>query len=192
MRVELKRLRSRVETTSIFVTHDQVEAMTLGDRVVVMKDGLIKQAGTPLEVYSRPSNRFVASFIGSPAMNFVDAKVQASAAGVVVDTGWARIPVPAGLNLQDLDSVVVGVRPEHIAIGGDGSTGDHVSFQVRIEVIEHLGAEVIMEVAAGDQILSISRVNPYLQLNVGDTLTCSFPIDKTFLFNAKTEEAIYA
>ena len=192
MRIELKRLRSRVETTSIFVTHDQVEAMTLGDRVVVMKDGLIQQAGTPLEVYSRPSNRFVASFIGSPAMNFVEGKIQASAAGVVVDTGWAKVPVPAQLDLQGLESVVVGVRPEHIAIDGSGNPGEHVSFQARIEVIEHLGAEVILEVAAGDQILTISGVNPYLQLSVGDTLNCHFAIDKTFFFNAKTEDAIYA
>jgi multiple sugar transport system ATP-binding protein len=192
MRSELKRLRSRVETTSIFVTHDQVEAMTLGDRVVVMKDGLIQQAGTPLEVYSRPSNRFVASFIGSPAMNFMDARVQASASGAVVDTGWARMPVPADLDLQGMDSVVIGLRPEHIAIDGNASAESHVSFQARIEVIEHLGAEVILEVIAGNQVLTISGVNPHLQLEVGDTLQCNFAIAKAFLFDVKSEEAIYA
>jgi len=192
MRSELKRLRARVETTSIFVTHDQVEAMTLGDRVVVMKDGLIQQAGTPLEVYSRPSNRFVASFIGSPAMNFMEARVQGSASGGVADTGWARMPIPPGLDLQGLDTVVIGLRPEHIAIDGNASAAGHVSFQARIEVIEHLGAEVILEVVAGSQVLTVSGVNPYLQLEVGDTLNCNFAVGKAFLFNPATEEAIYA
>ena len=196
MRVELKRLRSRVETTSIFVTHDQVEAMTLGDRVVVMKDGYIKQAGTPLEVYSRPANRFVASFIGSPSMNFFDAKVAVSTSGMVVKAGWANVPIAADLNLQGMDSVVTGVRPEDIAIDGDsdgsGTGSDHVTFKARVEVIEHLGAEVILEVAADQQLLTISRVNPYLQLKIGDILNCSFPVDKAFFFNAETEEAIYA
>ena len=192
MRIELKRLRSRVETTSIFVTHDQVEAMTLGDRVVVMKDGYIKQAGTPLEVYSRPANRFVASFIGSPSMNIVDAKIITSGTGLAADTGWAKIPVAADLNLQGMNAVAVGIRPEHIVIGGDVSTGDHVTFQVRIEVIEHLGAQVLLEVAAGHQILTISGVNPYLPLNVDDVLNCSFAVDKAYFFNIQTEEALYA
>jgi len=192
MRVELKRLRSRVETTSIFVTHDQVEAMTLGDRVVVMKDGLIQQAGTPLEVYSRPSNQFVASFIGSPAMNFVNADVRAGGSGVVLDTGWARMPVPPGLDLQGVDSVILGVRPEHIAIDRAASPDHLVSFQARIEVIEHLGAEVILEMAAGGQTLTVSGVNPYLPLAVGETLNCSFATEKAFVFNRKTEKAIYA
>ena len=157
-----------------------------------MDETYIKVKGIWKYLYRAVDKEGVACFIGSPAMNFVDAKVQASAAGVVVDTGWARIPVPTDLNLQGMDSVVVGVRPEHIAIDGNGSIGDNVSFQARIEVIEHLGAEVILEVAAGNQILTISGVNPYLQLNVDDTLNCSFATDKTFFFNTKIEEAIYA
>jgi multiple sugar transport system ATP-binding protein len=91
MRIELKRLRERVATTSIYVTHDQVEAMTLGDRVVVMSDGLVQQVGTPLEIYSQPVSRFVAGFIGSPAMNFVDVEV----AGQGDRAEGLRVDVPA-------------------------------------------------------------------------------------------------
>ena len=119
---------------------------------------------------------------------------------MVVKIGWANVPIAADLNFQGMDSVVTGVRPEDIAIDGDGSgtgtgtgTGsDHVTFKARVEVIEHLGAEVILEVAADQQLLTISRVNPYLQLKIGDILNCSFPVDKAFFFNAETEEAIYA
>src|SRR5574342_761532 len=95
MRVELKRLHERLETTAIYVTHDQVEAMTLGDRVVVMKDGLIQQVGEPLELYGRPANKFVAGFIGSPAMNFVDVSIAESNGGVWAESGGIRIKVPA-------------------------------------------------------------------------------------------------
>ena len=95
MRVELKRLHQRLETTAIYVTHDQVEAMTLGDRVVVMKDGLVQQVGEPLELYGRPANRFVAGFIGSPAMNFVDVAINGIDDALWAETDGLRIKVPA-------------------------------------------------------------------------------------------------
>ena len=101
MRVELKRLHERLETTTIYVTHDQVEAMTLGDRVVVMKDGVVQQVGEPLELYGKPANRFVAGFIGSPAMNFVDVSISAAGDALWAEAEGLRIRVPRGILLRD-------------------------------------------------------------------------------------------
>src|SRR5438477_2380710 len=130
MRLELKELRLRVPTTSIFVTHDQTEAMTLGDRIVVMKEGFVQQVGTPLELYRRPANRFVASFIGSPSMNFITADVTAEADHFLLACrGWQfRLP---SRRFPDLPSrigrsVSVGVRPQHSRLGtpvGDRGAG---------------------------------------------------------------------
>ena len=121
MRLEIKELRQRVPTTSVFVTHDQVEAMTLGDRIVVMKDGLMQQVGSPLELYRRPLNRFVASFIGSPAMNFIDMDVAAgadtfslSAEGIAIELPQRRFP---GFGAHAGRSVTMGVRPQHMRLG---------------------------------------------------------------------------
>src|SRR5688500_3062564 len=112
MRVELKRLHERLETTAIYVTHDQVEAMTLGDRVVVMKDGLVQQVGEPLELYGRPANRFVAGFIGSPAMNFVEVAI--SGDGLWAETAGMRLPVPDRIRPHaDRKSVGRGTRVDH-------------------------------------------------------------------------------
>src|SRR5216117_1156162 len=125
MRVELKRLHERLETTAIYVTHDQVEAMTLGDRVVVMKDGWVQQVGEPLELYGRPANRFVAGFIGSPAMNFVDVGIQGSDSSLTAQTQGLRVKVPPAhasrLMAYKGQQVTLGVRPEdlHPATGSD-------------------------------------------------------------------------
>src|SRR5712691_3370876 len=121
MRLELKELRLRVPTTSIFVTHDQVEAMTLGDRIVVMKDGFVQQVGTPLELYRRPANRFVAGFIGSPSMNFIDLKVAAEGECFLLTGEGVSLRLPAqpfpGLGPRVGRSVCVGIRPQHIRLG---------------------------------------------------------------------------
>ena len=133
MRLELKELRLRVPTTSIFVTHDQTEAMTLGDRIVVMKDGVVQQVGTPLELYRRPANRFVASFIGSPSMNFIDRQRDARTATI---SRWpakdCASELPAG-RFPDLGShvgrsVCVGVRPQHIRLGAPANE-KHIAFK---------------------------------------------------------------
>src|SRR5437762_4656035 len=118
MRVELKKLHDRLETTAVYVTHDQVEAMTLGDRVVVMKDGWIQQVGEPLELYTKPSNRFVAGFIGSPAMNFVDVKVADVGGALWAETQGIRVKVPpihtSRLVPYKGQQVTMGVRPEDL------------------------------------------------------------------------------
>src|SRR5690242_14205173 len=124
MRVEIKRLHAQVPTTSVFVTHDQVEAMTLGDRVVVMRDGRVQQAGTPLAVYNKPVNRFVAGFIGAPAMNFLDVTIRREGGVLVAKSAAVKLAVTepnSGVLEAWIDrQVVMGVRPEHLVLGGDG------------------------------------------------------------------------
>src|SRR6266852_294870 len=123
MRLEIKRLRSRVPTTSIFVTHDQIEAMTLGDRIVVMKDGLVQQVGTPLEVYGNPANRFVAGFIGAPSMNFLNVKISEEGPSLFAETPFLRLALPRMSNRALASwlgrNVFMGVRPEHLSLGSD-------------------------------------------------------------------------
>src|SRR3989441_5073831 len=131
MRVELKRLHDRLQSTVIYVTHDQVEAMTLGDRIVVMKDGSIQQIGEPLEVYSRPRNKFVAGFIGSPAMNFIDASMAEVRGELYAETTGIRVTIPPErsrrLASYKAQQVTLGIRPDDLHAANPGSSGT-VSF----------------------------------------------------------------
>ncbi|HET9068951.1 MAG TPA: sn-glycerol-3-phosphate ABC transporter ATP-binding protein UgpC [Amaricoccus sp.] len=131
MRVEIKELHQRLGTTIIYVTHDQIEAMTMADKIVVMKDGRVEQIGAPLDLYDNPSNTFVAGFIGSPAMNFIKGKVEA--AGTFLADGGARLPLP-GTSAEPGRAVTYGIRPEHIAIAEGG-------VPARVSVLEPTGSE---------------------------------------------------
>jgi multiple sugar transport system ATP-binding protein len=143
MRAEIKALHLRLKTTTVYVTHDQIEAMTMADRIVVMHDGVIEQIGTPLELYDRPSNLFVAQFIGSPAMNIVEGTLRRDSGGAVVDTGdGLRWPVGSAPG-QDGQAVALGMRPEHLTVGAAGVPADVV-------VIEPTGAETELVVQAGN------------------------------------------
>jgi multiple sugar transport system ATP-binding protein len=193
MRIELKRLRERVATTSIYVTHDQVEAMTLGDRVVVMRDGRIQQVDTPLEIYSRPRNRFVAGFIGAPAMNFlevtmanIDGSLTATAEGLSV-----RVPDEQATILQGhhARTTTLGVRPEHVLIGephGKNGTG----FDARVEVTEQLGAELLVGVRVAGSIVIASRIDPWSKLAAHQMLRMSFDPRGLHFFDRESGEAI--
>src|SRR6478609_10966123 len=149
MRLELKELRLRVPTTSIFVTHDQIEAMTLGDRIVVMKDGVVQQVGTPLELYRKPANRFVASFIGSPSMNFILVSVSADGEHFALGChGW-HFRLPAG-RFPDLGShvgrsICVGVRPQHVRLGAPVND-NQIPLNGTVMVTEQLGDEQLLAV----------------------------------------------
>jgi multiple sugar transport system ATP-binding protein len=153
MRTEIKELHQRLKTTSVYVTHDQIEAMTMGDKIVVMRDGVVEQTGSPLEVYDRPANQFVAGFIGSPSMNFLPGVFRREA-------GQARIELPGGVSMQapavaaqDGQAVVYGIRPEHIelATGQDGVPGEVV-------VVEPTGAETqVFAKLAGVEVSSVFR-----------------------------------
>jgi multiple sugar transport system ATP-binding protein len=137
MRTELKELHQRLKTTSVYVTHDQIEAMTMADLIVVMRDGVVEQRGRPLELYDKPANLFVAGFIGSPSMNFVPGKVRRDAQGARVQLAdGISVPAPRDANAADGQSVVVGVRPEHLTLG-TASLG----LPVTVVVVEPTGAD---------------------------------------------------
>jgi multiple sugar transport system ATP-binding protein len=193
MRIELKKLRERVATTSIYVTHDQVEAMTLGDRVVVMKDGYIQQVGSPIDIYDRPINRFVASFMGSPAMNFIPVDI-------VSDMGCTRavaqdlsllIPdryVP-GLAGHKGRSVVLGIRPEHIHLGLPPD-GLGTSFQGTVEVTEQLGVEIVLGARVADMLVMVSRIAPDTKLALHESAPLWVDPKAMHFFDAETEAVI--
>src|SRR5271170_5763016 len=141
MRVELKKLHERLGTTAIYVTHDQVEAMTLGDRVVVMKDGWVQQVGDPLELYNEPANRFVAGFIGSPAMNFASVRISAADGALWAANDGMRIKVPGALKQRleryDGKPLTLGIRPEDLRVA-NGADPAELSFDAVVEVVERL------------------------------------------------------
>jgi len=191
MRVEIKRLRSRVPTTSVFVTHDQIEAMTLGDRVVVMKDGSIQQIGTPLEVYGNPANQFVAGFIGAPSMNFLEVTIGGDGATLTAETPFLRVAVPAAqrpaLAGWHGRRVTMGVRPEHLVVGNGAAP---CSFDAGVEVLEQLGSEMLVETLAGDARLTVARVDPQARLAAGDKIRLSVEPERLHFFDPVSQEAI--
>src|SRR5437667_7036497 len=143
MRVELKKLHERLGTTAIYVTHDPVEAMTLGDRVVVMRGGRVQQVGDPMELYNQPANRFVAGFIGSPAMNFASVRIAAENGGLWATGDGIRLQIPAAishrLGAQAGKEVTFGIRPEDLRVA-NGSDPAEMSIEAAVEVIERLGS----------------------------------------------------
>jgi multiple sugar transport system ATP-binding protein len=185
MRLEIKELRERVPTTSVFVTHDQVEAMTLGDRIVVMKDGLVQQVGTPLELYRLPVNRFVASFIGSPAMNFMALDV--ALAGDRVRLGGERIDLSLPARRIPLvaqragGAVVLGIRPQHLRLG-PAAGADQVGFEGRLMVTEQLGDEQLLVARVGAVDIRVAGVDPELALAGGSDITVTASIDNLHFF----------
>jgi multiple sugar transport system ATP-binding protein len=140
MRTEIKALHQRLKTTTVYVTHDQIEAMTMADKIVVMHDGIVEQIGEPLELYDRPANLFVAGFIGSPAMNFMKGRLDD---GRFVGDGGATVPVANGAAAKS-GRATLGFRPEHIAVAGDG-------IETRVVVIEPTGSETQVVVESGGQ-----------------------------------------
>jgi multiple sugar transport system ATP-binding protein len=165
-RAEILKLHQRVGTTTIYVTHDQVEAMTMGDRIVVMNHGVLQQAGTPEELYTRPRNLFVAGFIGSPAMNLVPAEV--------VDAGGG--------------GRIAGFRPEHVELG-DRSGDDRIRFAGRTEVVEYLGDEQLVHLTVKDTPI-LAKLPVEERLASGGELSLSVPRDKLHLFDRETEQRV--
>lgn len=193
MRAEIAKLHQRLETTTIYVTHDQTEAMTMADRIVIMKDGIVQQIGTPKEVYGLPNNIFVASFIGSPAMNFFTVKYQN---GMISNQSGLRLAVPEGkqklLDEKGYDGkeLVFGIRPEDIhgePIAID-ATPDAV---VRSEVVvsELLGAETMLYTTIGDTEF-VSKVDANTTYRPKDMVELAFNISKGHFFDKDTEEVI--
>jgi multiple sugar transport system ATP-binding protein len=191
MRIELKKLRERIAVTSIYVTHDQIEAMTLGDRVVVMRDGRIQQVGTPLEIYNKPRNRFVAGFIGAPAMNFVDVTLErADGALHAVASGFRiRIGERAALRDRSGPELTLGVRPEHVLLG-ERKVEHGTGFDAVLEVTEQLGAELLIGVRAAGRTWIASRIDPEAELAPHQPLRMSIDPRGLHFFDPATGEAI--
>ncbi len=192
MRVELKKLHERLGTTAIYVTHDQVEAMTLGDRVVVMRDGRVQQVGDPMELYNEPANRFVAGFIGSPAMNFAGVRIAAQNGSLWAESDGIRIKVPQPiaprLGAYAGKEVTFGVRPEDMHIAGDGDPQD-LSFDAAVEVVERLGSEILLDVAVGSAAM-VASVEPTATAKVHEKLRLAVNPERLHFFDNETEAAI--
>jgi multiple sugar transport system ATP-binding protein len=192
MRAELKKLHDRLQATVVYVTHDQVEAMTMGDRIVIMKDGLIHQVGAPLEVYAAPRNQFVAGFIGSPAMNFIPCSVTARNGGLVFVAPGLNLPVPAGktqaMAAYKDKTVTMGIRPEdmHEATPQDPAQS---LFGAKVEVVEPIGHEIYLNVMVGPTEI-VARVSPDTPVKVGQTIKLAASLDKLHAFDPQTERAI--
>jgi multiple sugar transport system ATP-binding protein len=194
MRTEISKLHSQLASTMIYVTHDQVEAMTMGDRIVVMKDGFIQQVAAPLDLYDNPANQFVAGFIGSPAMNFFNGRLEQTGGGLVfreanfsvsvADTQAAPLAPFAGRD------IVFGIRPEDLA--GPGSAGDanpaH-QLKARVEVVEPMGAEIYLYLNTGGHNF-IARVDAHDTAHEGQELTLVANMSKSHFFSAETGETI--
>jgi multiple sugar transport system ATP-binding protein len=191
-RVELKKLHERLGTTAIYVTHDQVEAMTLGDRVVVMKDGVVQQVGEPLELYNEPANRFVAGFIGSPAMNFLEVRVAGGNDGLWVENEAMRIRVPAAiaerLSRYRGERVALGIRPEdlHLATAADPP---ELGFDAVVEVVEKLGPETLLDLAV-DADTMVAAVEPTVRVAIREKLRLAMNPHRLHFFDTSSEGAI--
>lgn len=192
MRTEIKLMHRRLKTTTVYVTHDQIEAMTLGDKVAVMKDGVIQQFGTPHEIYNNPANLFVASFIGSPPMNFVPLRIrQRDGRWVGVlnsEQGSCELPLPitSDEGLRDRE-LILGIRPEQIGLS-NGSAAD-LSLLVDIEVVEPTGPDTLV-VFALNQVKACCRLAPDQAPRVGETLNLQFDPRKVLLFDAQSGERL--
>jgi multiple sugar transport system ATP-binding protein len=181
MRAEIKELHQRLKTTTVFVTHDQIEAMTMADKIVVMHDGLIEQIGTPLELYDSPKNLFVASFIGSPAMNFIKGAARASA-GLSIEANGSQLPVAGKHAVSDGQPVVYGIRPEHLELADDG-------FPAKVAVVEPTGSETMVVLRLGEsEIVALFRERH--SFTPGQTIHLRPRREQAHLFDGETGNRI--
>jgi multiple sugar transport system ATP-binding protein len=190
MRAELNKLHRRLETTMVYVTHDQVEAMTLGDRIAVMKDGTLQQVAPPLEIYDRPANQFVAGFIGTPPMNFLDGALVAQDGAVWFDEGSARLRLPASfaptLTARVGQKAVLGVRPETLtALPGGTGPADGNALRVKINVVEPLGDEMLLYLSTPKHDL-IAKMDAHQRAEVGQEMTVAVQVARSHVFDPAT------
>lgn len=196
MRAEIKKLHQRMQTTVIYVTHDQTEAMTMGDRIVIMKDGLIQQVDTPQQVYNHPVNMFVAGFIGSPAMNFLNGELVEEQGSLWFRAPQVSIRIPEGRHAALRQAGVVGkgvslgIRPEDLHDEEVFlSTYPDAVIDAHIEVVEHMGAELYLDMSVGGQPM-IARVNSRFDFKPGMNIKLAMDMNKMHIFDAESQEAI--
>ena len=196
MRTEISKLHKRLNTTFIYVTHDQTEAMTMGTRIVVMKDGIIQQVDNPQNIYQNPANMFVAGFIGSPQMNFIEAKIVKEESSLFVEFGNSKLPVPADKAKVIEDKgyagrdVMFGIRPEHI---GDSPEFlreyESCAALAKVEVIEHMGSETYLYLDyEGNSITA--RVEPTSKAKTDENIKIAINVNQMHLFDKETEKSI--
>jgi multiple sugar transport system ATP-binding protein len=212
MRAEVQRIQRRINVATLYVTHDQVEAMTMGDRVAVMRSGVLQQVDHPQHLYDHPDNLFVAAFIGSPAMNLYEATVTEDAGGVKIGSQELALPVVCrdahpGLARFANKKIVVGLRPEHLSAAIDGSTGPHLTGSV--DLVEALGSELVVhftidahrvraegatsedEDATAKHGEGVARVDPATRVKPGDKITFAVNMTGMQFFDPDTEQAIW-
>ncbi len=187
MRAELKRLHSRLQTTTIYVTHDQEEAMTLGDRIVVMKDGYMQQCGSPLEVFNRPTNRFVAGFVGTPPMNFLNGQFVAKDEGVYFDEGTARIRLldaqAQAVKDQIGNQAVMGIRPQNMSLTPEGHfAGQDNKLPVKVSVVEFLGDKMDLYASMEKHPNLVARVDARGDIRADQMVDLNLEMSKIHLF----------
>jgi multiple sugar transport system ATP-binding protein len=193
-RAEISKLHNRLQTTFIYVTHDQIEAMTMGDRIVVMKDGFIQQVGAPLDIYDNPTNVFVAGFIGTPPMNFLDGVVKEDKGKLLVDCNVFKINIPDGrfkfVRPYINKPVIFGIRPESInsRAAVPGATEDQV-ITATVDVSELIGSEVNLYLSVGEHYF-VAKVESHIKANDGEKHQVVFNQNKIHLFDKDTEKAI--
>jgi multiple sugar transport system ATP-binding protein len=188
MRAEIKSLHQRLKNTIVYVTHDQVEAMTLGDRIAVMKEGLVQQFGTPAEIYERPANMYVAGFIGSPTMNFVPARMESAGNGATLRFDGCPVAMPIAATAGTAGDVIAGIRPEHFALAPPQSPG---AVPITVELLEPTGADTYATGRLGGKPVTL-RFGPKQAPGVGETAWLAIDAAAVNLFDPKSELRIRA
>ncbi len=185
MRTEMKSLHQRLATTTVYVTHDQEEAMTLGSRLVVMNAGQIQQVGTPIDIYNNPTNRFVAGFVGSPAMNFIEGKLQVKAGQTRFSRNGFDIFTGSVSNLPDTESdAVMGIRPQSILLASEGSSD---SIPAKVDQVEPLGDQMDIKIRIHDDIAMIARVPLQTGVAAGSDIHIAYDSGKIHFFESHAE-----
>ena len=191
MRALIKKLQYRLQVTSIYVTHDQVEATTMGRRIAILNDGILQQVGTPLEVYEQPVNVFVASFIGTPPMSFIRCTV--TEAGALLSARTFALPSPAAarpvLAGRAGQTVIVGVRPEHILAPSRPSDGATAQLELLVDLVETLGDEVVVHGSRGEDLFAF-KTDPHRPPAMGAKVNALVEVDRLYLFDADTAKRI--
>jgi multiple sugar transport system ATP-binding protein len=193
MRAEIKKLQHRLQVTAVYVTHDQVEAMTMGHRIAIMHQGTLQQVGTPLEVYERPANLFVANFIGTPPMNLVRATV--GDGGATLQARGFVLPAPAAcreaLATRVGKTVVAGIRPENVVDAGRSTRGATAPLELVADLVETLGDEVVVHGRQGEDEIAF-KMDPHNPPELGARVPVQVELDRLHLFDAETEQRINA
>jgi multiple sugar transport system ATP-binding protein len=190
MRMELKKLHLKMQTTTIYVTHDQVEAMTLADRIVILKDGYIQQVGTPIEVFEQPVNRFVAGFIGNPPINIVDGTIVSKDSRKMIRFGEIELPLDNVPQLAEGSEVLVGIRPDAIKGGNNlNLLRDEYRITGEVLVAEILGGQSLIEFTSGGNTM-VAELEGRIRIRPGDQVELAIDAERLLFFDPQTEEVL--